>query len=103
MTTIITTDDVILTMEQEDVILKVLKKARDKSYFIGKGIGLDDADLKEIENSHHPDKIRCLHEMLKLRIQQGGLTRSKLCESLRGELVERNDVALEIEALDLHN
>ncbi len=85
------------------MILKVLKKARDKYYYIGKGIGLDDADLKEIENSHHPDKLRCLDEMLKLRIQKGGLTRSELCESLRGELVERNDVAREIEALDLCN
>ncbi len=101
--TIITTDDVILTMEQKDVILKVLKKARDKYHYIGKGIGLDDADLKEIENRHHPSQLRCLDEMLKLRKQQGGLTRSKLCESLRGKFVERNDVAREIEALDLFN
>ncbi len=39
--------------------------------------------------------------MLRRRIQQGGLTRSMLCTSLREEFVGRDDVAKEVEALDL--
>ncbi len=80
-------------------LLEVLKKARDKWYYIGQGIGVEDHDLNEIEKTHSPDRIRCLHEMLQRRIRRGGLTCSMLCTSLRGVFVERDDVAREIEAL----
>ncbi len=93
------TDDVILTVDHKDTIFKVIEKARDKYYFLGEGIGLKRADLIEIENRYLPDKKRCLLEILILRIQQGGLTRSMLCQSLRE--AERDDVAQEIEDLNL--
>ena len=80
-------------------LLEVLKTARDRWYFIGQGIGVEDADLNEIEDRHLSDKLMCLHDMLQRRIRRGGLTRSMLCTSLRGGLVGRNDVAREIEAL----
>ena len=91
--------DVMLTMEHEDIILKVLMKARDEYYFIGKGIGLDSSDLEEIEMRHLHDTPRCLCELLKHRIQQGGLTLSILCNAR--ELIKRDDVAQEIEVLFL--
>ncbi len=73
--------------------------ARDKWYFIGEGIGCKFADLKEIKDGYHPNQTMCLHEMLKHRISQGGLTRSILCASLRGPCVERDDLAQNIERL----
>ncbi len=84
------------------MILNVLVKAKDKYYYIGKGIGVSDEDLGEIEDKYLPDKVRCLDEILKRRIRQGGLTRSLLCQSLRRVLVGRDDVAQKIEALELH-
>ncbi len=82
-------------------IFKPLNKAREKWYFIGDGIGCTLSDLKEIRDTHSNDKCMCLLEMLQCRIQQGQLTRSMLCTSLRGDLVNRDDIAQEIEALDL--
>ena len=84
------------------MILSVLVKAKNQYYYIGKGIRVSDEDLGEIGDRHFPDKVRCLDEILKRRIQQGGLTCSMLCQSLRGRLVGRDDVAQEIEALELH-
>ncbi len=90
-----------LTIEHEYRIREVLSNAKDKWYFIGEGIGCKSADLEQIENKHHPDKDRCLHEMLKHRINQGGLTHSILCDSLRGPFVGRDDLAQNIERLNL--
>ena len=101
LTIVIITDDVILTVEHEERILPILVKARDKYYYIGKGIGVSDEDIREIESNPHFDNVRCLDEILKRRIRQGGLTCSMLCQSLRGELVGRDDVAQEIEDLKL--
>ncbi len=84
-------------MKHKKKIFKVLNKARDKWYFIGEGLGCESADLKEIEDRYHPDKSRCLDEMLQRRIQGGGLTTSTLCTALRG--VKRDDLAIEIEGL----
>ncbi len=70
-------------------------------YFIGTGIGCTLSDLDEIQAKHEPDKSMCLLKMLQRRIQRGQLTRSMLCASLRGDLVNRDDVAQEIKALDL--
>ncbi len=89
-------------MKHKKKILSTLAKARNKWHYIGEGIGVDDADLKEIEDKYS-DKFRCLDEVLKLRIQRGGLTRSILCKSLREECVGRDDVAQEIEALCFNN
>ncbi len=80
----------------------VLNEARDKWYFIGEGLGLGTADLNEIQAQHHSDKAMCLHKVLQHRIQRGRLTRSTLCKSLRGQLVQRDDVAQNIEALPLN-
>ena len=91
-----------LTVKHKKILLKKLVTAKDKWYYIGEGIGVDDSDLQEIEDKYLPDKVRCLDEVLKRRIQQGGLSRSMLCECLRGEFVGRDDVATEIEALDLY-
>ncbi len=82
-------------------IFKPLNKARKDWYFIGTGIGCTPDDLKEISDTHSTDKRMCLLEMFQRRIQQGQLTRSMLCTSLRGDFVNRDDVAQEIEALDL--
>ncbi len=90
--------DVTLTMDHERIVLEVLYKARDKWYYIGSGLGINSDDLKEIEDKYHPDNVRCLNEVLKRRIQRGQLTRSMVCSSLRGDLVQRDDVAHEIEA-----
>ncbi len=72
-------------------------KAKDKWYYIGKGIGVEDADLMEIDNRYLPDKVRCLDEVLRRRLQEGGLTLSILCNTLRGKYVLRDDVAKDIE------
>ncbi len=82
-------------------ILKVLKDARDVWYFIGQGIDCNLADLDEIQNRYPHKDLMSLQTMLQRRIRQGGLTRTMLCESLRGEFVGRDDVAQTIEALDI--
>ncbi len=82
-------------------LLEILKEARDKWYFIGQALGCKDADLDEIDQRYHPNMMRCLQVMLKQRIQQGGLTLPILCDSLRGKLVERSDVADKIANLYL--
>ncbi len=88
-------------MNHKAVLLKKLVKAKDKWYYIGEGIGVEDADRDEIEIKYSGNNMRCLDEVLKFRIRQGGLTRTMLCESLRGEFVGRDDVAQTIEALDI--
>ncbi len=65
-------------MEHKKILLRLLVKAKDKYYYIGEGIGVTDTDMKEIEDKYISDKVRCLDETLKKRIQQGGLTRSML-------------------------
>ncbi len=89
----------ILTVDHVTNLLTVLKKAREKWYFIGVALGCGIADLNDIDHRYHPDKMRCLQVMLQQRIQRGGLTLSFLCDSLRGKLVERNDIADEIKKL----
>ncbi len=91
-----------LTGEHEETLLEMLFDARDKWYYIGKGIGVPVADLKEIEDKYLSDKVRCLNEVLTRRLQQGGLSRFLLCKCLRGKFVGRDDVATKIEALDLN-
>ncbi len=86
-------------MEDKENIFDKLVKAKAQWYYIGKGIGVEECDLTEIEDSHRSDKVRCLDEVLKRRIQRGGLTLSILCKSLRSKRVERDDVARLIEAL----
>ncbi len=93
--------DVPLTMDHMKMLFETLKKARDKLYFIGKEIGVTDADLQEIEDRHLPDKARCMLEMMKGRLQEGELTLTLLCKSLRSKNVKRDDLALEIEGLHL--
>ncbi len=80
-------------MDHKKAVLKALCKAREKYYFIGIELGFNSDDLKEIEGTYLPDKLRCLIEVLECRIQRGGLTRSMVCSSLRGEFVQRDDVA----------
>ena len=98
----LSTDSSLLTVDNVPItdLLLVLIEARDKWYFIGKALGCKDADLDEIDKRHHPDMMRCLYNMLKQRIQQGRLTLPILCDSLRGKLVERSDVADKIENLN---
>ncbi len=90
-----------ITVGRTMTVFVVLNEAREKWYFIGEGLGLGTADLDEIHAQHHPDKAMCLRKVLQRRIQRGRLTRSTLCISLRGQLVERDDVAQRIEALPL--
>ncbi len=90
--------DITLTKDHKDKVFNALFEARNNWYFIGKGIGYEDADLDEIQAQHHSDKHRC-YEMLKIRIQKGGLKLSTLCNCLRGKFVGRNDIAQKIEAL----
>lgn len=93
--------DVLLTVDHGKMIFKVLLNVREEYHYIGEGIGVSDADLKEIEDKHLPDKKRCLDEILKKRLRQGGLTRSLLCSTLRDPSVGRDDVAKDIESLKL--
>ena len=83
-----------------------LKAARSKWYYIGEGLGCKSDDLDEISEKYFSDKEMCLKKMLMDRInsyeKQGTkLTRSMLCKCLRGESVGRDDVATQIEALNL--
>ncbi len=91
--------DVTFTMNHASAVFAVLKDARAKWYFIGKGIGCNVADLNEIQKDSHGDDLMCLHQMLNRRIQRGGLTRSMLCSSLQGEMVENDHAAQGINAL----
>ncbi len=84
-------------MAHVDTIFPIMKKARDKWHFIGRGIGVEMEDLREIEQNNNRDKTQCLLQMLQNRIEEGGLTRSMLCASLRGDNVRRDDVAQLIE------
>ncbi len=93
--------DVTLTMDHLSAVINVLMEAREEWYFIGQRLGCKIADLKGIDNKYLPNKKMCVQKMMELRIQRGGLTRSMLCDSLRGENVWRDDVARNIEALDL--
>ncbi len=93
--------DVILTKNHTTKMFKVINEARKDWYFIGEGLGFTSDDLDEIQEKHHADKRMRLHEVLQRRIQRGQLTRSMLCTSLRGTFVNRDDIAQEIEALDL--
>ena len=81
-------------------VFKVLNEARKDWYFIGINLGCKESDLDEIDKNYSTDKHRCF-EMLQSRIQQGGLTRSMLSNSLKEEFVQRDDVARKIEALAL--
>ncbi len=90
-----------LTVDNTMTVFKVLDDARKKWYFIGHGVGCKSADLNEIRDTHSSDQRMCLLEMLQFRIRQGGLTRTMLCESLRGEFVGRDDVAQTIEDIDI--
>ncbi len=81
--------------------MKVLKEVRDKWRYIGKGIGVVESDLREIEDKYISDKCMCLQQMMTGRLQRGGLTRAGLSAVLRGEDVQRNDVAQQIDALNL--
>ncbi len=94
--------DIPLTVNHTMTIFNPLNKAREKWYFIGTGIDCTLSDLDEIQAKHSSDKSMCLLKMLQFRTQQGQLTRSMLCASLRGDLVNRDDIAQEIEALDLN-
>ena len=94
--------DPVLTVDHTMRVFKILDKAREDWYFIGDGIGCTPTDLNEIEAKHSSNLRMCLLKMFQRRIQQGGLSRSMLCECLRGEFVGRDDVATEIEALDLY-
>ncbi len=96
----LTDDDVVLSMDHFKTILKEVDAARSKWYFIGDGIGCKYVDLDQIrKNCQNVDQM-CLFEMLKARIELGGLTRSMLCKSLRGGFVGRDDVAQKIEAIN---
>ncbi len=92
--------DVPLTMNHMNMLFEILKKARDKLYFIAKEIGVTDADRKEVVK-HHSNESVCMYEILKGRIQEGELTLTMLCKSLRSKNVKRDDLALEIEGLNL--
>ncbi len=93
-------NDVVLSMDHFETILKEVDEARSKWYFIGRGIDCTYADLEEINKYSSNGDRRCLLEMLKVRIQRGGLTSSMLCKSLRGGFVGRDDVAQKIEAIN---
>ncbi len=80
-------------------VFTVLDEARQDWYFIGSNLGCKESDLYEIRSRNPSDKRMCLLEMLQRRIQQGGLTRSMLCNSLRGAFVERDDIARKIEEI----
>lgn len=93
--------DIILRSSHADALLKILKDARESWYFIGEGIDCKQADLREIKSNNNNDKLMCLNSMLRKRLEAGGLTLSKLCESLRGNMVNLGEFADEIEALNL--
>ena len=97
--------DLTLTVNDTMTVFEVLDEARQNWYFIGVNLGCKPADLEEIRSTNLTDKRMCLLEVLQYRICKGGLTRSILCNSLRGKFVERDDIAKKIEVLSLpsHN
>ncbi len=82
-------------------IFEILKKASKEWYNIGLGLSVEVDDLDQFEDDFPNDNVKCLRKMLTRRIQQGGLTRSLLCESLRRPLVKRSDVADEVHTAKL--
>ena len=82
-------------------IFEILKKASKEWYNIGLGLSVEVDDLDQFEDDFPNDNVKCLRKMLTRRIQQGGLTRSLLCESLRRPLVKRSDVADKVQAAKL--
>ncbi len=92
--------DVPLTTNHMDMLFEILKKARDQLYFIAKEIGVTDADQEEVVK-HHSNSSECMYKILKGRLQEGELTLTLLCKSLRSKNVGRDDLAREIEGLNL--
>ncbi len=83
------------------MLFEILNNARGKLYFIAKEIGVTDADRQDIEEKHPSDKSGRMHEMLTVQIRKGKLTLTLLCKSLRSKNVGRDDLAREIEGLNL--
>ncbi len=75
-----------------------LFRARSKWENIGLELKIDAETLKCIKSHNKECHDACLHDMLMHRLEAvGSLTWSLLCKCLRSPLVERNDVASEIE------
>ncbi len=82
-------------------IFEIVKKASKEWYNIGLGLNVEMDELEQFEDNFPNDNVKCLRKMLTRRIQQGGLTRSLLCESLRRPLVKRSDLADKIQNANL--
>ncbi|XP_064390076.1 uncharacterized protein LOC135337974 isoform X3 [Halichondria panicea] len=91
----------VLTMDHFTTIFEILKKTNKEWYNIGLGLNVEMDELEKFEDNFPNDNVKCLRKMLTRRIQQGGLTRSLLCESLRRPLVKRSDVADEVQTAKL--
>ncbi len=85
-------------------ICEKLKNARKNWNELGLVFGLESAELDDIENQY-PDNKRRLSKMVSKRLEitdpKHPVTWPYICECLRNRLVERNDVANEIESLGL--
>ncbi len=85
-------------------ICEKLKNARKNWYELGLVLGLEGAELDDIED-RYPDNKRRLSKMVSKRLEitdpKHPVTWPYICECLRNRLVERNDVANEIESLGL--
>ena len=81
-------------------ICESLKSASNNWFELGMAFEMERSDLKEIENQY-PNNKRRLMEMVGKRLEvtdpEHPMTWPYICKCLRSPLVERNDVAEEIE------
>ncbi len=95
---------VVLTKADIRTICEKLTTARKDWFHLGSAFGLEDSQLKDIEDQYHDNKRR-LREMISKRLELAGsenpVTWPYICECLRSDTVERRDVANELVASGL--
>ncbi len=91
---------IVLTGDDILTICQSLKTASYNWFDLGLALGVNNSDLKDIEDEYRHNK-RCLREMVSKRLEvtdpKHPMTWPYMCECLRSPTVERNDVAEEIE------
>ncbi len=91
---------IVLTGADILTICQSLKTASYNWFDLGLALGVNNSDLKDIEDKYRHNK-RCLREMVSKRLEvtdpKHPMTWPYICECLSSPTVERNDVAQEIE------
>ncbi len=91
---------IVLTGADILTICESLKNASYNWFDLGSALGVNNSDLKDIEDEYRHNK-RCLREMVSKRLEvtdpKHPMTWPYICECLRSPTIERNDVAEKIE------